>query len=88
MPVTPIVDAFNGISVGLLAIGVALLVFTLAAAGICMFFSWFDTHIGSFIKRILIASLGGSALLGGSGALGVWLGGLFGMHGAGPAAGG
>jgi hypothetical protein len=66
------------------AIGVALQVFTLAAAGICMYFWWFDTHIGSFVKRILIASLGGSALLGGSGALGVRLGGLFGMHGAVP----
>jgi hypothetical protein len=87
MPVDPVIAAFNGISLGLLTVGVALLVFTLAAAGICMYFAWFDTHIGGFIKRILIASLGGSTLLGGSGALGVWLGGLFGLHGAAPAAG-
>ena len=80
MPVAPIVAAFNGIATGLALLGVALLTLTLAMCGIAMFFSWFDTHIGGFLKRVLIAALGGSAFLGGAGAMGVWLGGLFGLH--------
>lgn len=80
MPVQAITGALTGISTGLLGIGVGLLVLTLAAGGICMYFSWMDTHVGGLIKRILVSSLMGSTLLGSSGALGLWLGGLFGLH--------
>ena len=52
---------------------------TLAAAGLCLMFAWMDTHIGGFIKRVFLSVLAGSTLLGGSGALGLWLSGLFGM---------
>lgn len=88
MPTAAITGAITGISTGLLAIGLSLLVLTLAAGGICMYFSWMDTHMGGLIKKILISSLLGSTLLGSSGALGIWLGGLFGLGGAAPAAAG
>jgi hypothetical protein len=53
---------------GLLGIGVGLTVLTLAMGGIAMYF-----------KKILMSSLGGGAMLGMSGALGLWLGGKFGL---------
>jgi hypothetical protein len=52
---------------------------TLAMGGIAMYFSWMDTHIGGPIKKILMSPLGGGAMLGMSGALGLWLGGKFGL---------
>jgi hypothetical protein len=76
-PVQPLLDAFNGVTTGMEIVAVGMLVFILAAAGVCMYFSWFDLHVGGFIKRILIAALGGSLLVGGAGALGSWLAGLF-----------
>ncbi|MDQ6671040.1 MAG: hypothetical protein M3069_09860 [Chloroflexota bacterium] len=79
MPTAAIVGALNGISQGLLLIGGAVLVLTLAMAGLCMMFSWMDTHIGGFIKRVFLSAVGGATLLGGSGALGLWLSGLFGL---------
>jgi len=79
MPTASIVSAINGISAGLLILGGGILVLTLAAAGLCLMFAWMDTHIGGFIKRVFLSVLTGSTLLGGSGALGLWLSGLFGM---------
>jgi hypothetical protein len=70
---------FKDISTGLLGIGVGLNVLTLAAGGIAMYFSWFDTHVGGLIKKVLLSLLAGNTMLGLSGALGLWLGGKFGL---------
>jgi hypothetical protein len=80
MDLSNIGTAFKDIATGLLGVGVGLLVLTLAAGGIAMFFSWMDSHVGSIIKRVLTSALLGSTFLGGAGALGLWLGGKFGLH--------
>jgi hypothetical protein len=79
MDLSTVGTVFKDIATGLLGIGVGLTVLTLAMGGIAMYFSWMDTHIGGLIKKILISSLGGGAMLGMSGALGLWLGGKFGL---------
>jgi hypothetical protein len=79
MPIDGIKSAIDGITTGLVALGLGTLILTLAAGGLCMYFAWFDTHLGGLIKRIMLCAIAGSAMLGGSGLLGRWLGGLFGL---------
>lgn len=73
MPTGDIVAIFQGISTGLLAIGAAAVALTLSAAGLCTMFGWLDMHIGSFVKRVFVSVLLGGSMMGGGGALGVWL---------------
>lgn len=75
MPTADIVAVFNAISTGLLAIGAAAVALTLSAAGLCTMFSWLDMHIGGFVKRVFVSVLLGGSMMGGGGALGVWLAG-------------
>jgi hypothetical protein len=79
MPTATIVAVLNGVSTGLLAIGGAVVVLTLALAGLTMMFAWMDTHIGGFVKRVFLSVIGGGAMMAGSGALGLWLAGQFGL---------
>jgi len=79
MPVTPLVTAFTAIATGAALLGAGLLTMTIIFGGLAFYFSIFDMHIGGFIKKLLMASLGGSFLVGGGGALGLWLKGVFGL---------
>ncbi len=79
MDVSSIGTAFKEIATALLGLGVGLTVLSLAAGGIAMYFSWLDSHIGSLIKRVIGSVLMGSALLGGAGAIGLFLGPKFGL---------
>lgn len=73
MPTGDIVAIFQAISTGLLAIGASAVALTLSIAGLCTMFSWLDMHIGAFIKRVFVSVLLGGSMMGGGGALGVWL---------------
>jgi hypothetical protein len=79
MDLTALAGTFKDISTGLLALGVALDILTLALGGLCMYFSWLDLHAGSLAKKVFVAVLLGNTMLGGSGAMGVWLGSKFGL---------
>lgn len=79
MPTATIVAILNGISTGLLAIGGAAVVLTLAIAGLCTMFAWMDQHIGGFVKRVFTSVLLGGSIMGGAGALGVWMSQQFGL---------
>jgi hypothetical protein len=80
MPTATIVAVFGGISTGLLGIGGAAVVLTLAMSGVCMMFAWMDLHIGGFVKKIFTSVLLGGAILGGSGAFGLWMASQFGLQ--------
>ncbi len=84
MPTATIISILSGISTGLLAIGGSAVVLTLAIAGLCVMFSWMDQHIGGFVKRVFTSVLLGGSIMGGSGALGLWMASQFGMAAAGP----
>lgn len=73
MDVSPIVNVFHGIMVGLLAIGASAVALTLVAGGLCTMFSWLDMHIGGFVKKVFVSVLLGGAMMAGGGGLGVWL---------------
>jgi hypothetical protein len=79
MPTATIVGIISGISSGLLTIGASCIVLTLGIAGLCTMFAWMDQHIGGFIKRVFTSVLLGGAIMGGAGALGVWMASQFGM---------
>ncbi len=88
MPTATIISILQGISTGLLAIGGSAIVLTLGIAGLCTMFAWMDQHIGGFVKRVFTSVLLGGSIMGGSGALGLWMSSQFGMAGAAPAAAG
>jgi hypothetical protein len=79
MPVQQLAAALMSISTGLLALGGGMTVLTLAGGGIAMYTSWLDVHVAGFVKKLFMSVLGGSALLGMSGVLGIWLASQFGM---------
>jgi hypothetical protein len=85
MPTGAIVSIMSGISTGLLAIGGSCVVLTLAIGGLCTMFTWMDQHIGGFVKRVFTSVLLGGSIMAGSGALGVWMAGQFGLSAAAPA---
>jgi len=85
MPTATIVGIMSGISTGLLTIGGSCIVLTLGIAGLCTMFAWMDQHIGGFVKRVFTSVLLGGAIMGGAGALGVWMASQFGMAGSAPA---
>ena len=85
MPTDTIVAILDGISKGLLVIGGSCVVLTLAIGGLCTMFSWMDQHIGGFVKRVFTSVLLGGSIMGGAGAMGVWMASQFGMSA--PAAG-
>jgi hypothetical protein len=86
MPTASIIAIISGISAGLLTIGGSCVVLTLGIAGLCTMFAWMDTHIGGFVKRVFTSVLLGGSIMGGAGALGLWMASQFGMSGAAPAA--
>ena len=79
MPTATIISILQGISTGLLAIGGSAIVLTLGVAGLCTMFAWMDQHIGGFVKRVFTSVLLGGSIMGGAGALGVWMASQFGM---------
>ena len=79
MPTDIIVNILHGISAGLLVIGGAAITLTLGLAGLCTMFAWMDMHIGGFIKKVFSSVMLGGAMMGGSGAFGLWLASQFGM---------
>jgi hypothetical protein len=79
MPVQQITATIDGINTGLMALGAGSLILTLAAGSLCLYFAWFDTHIGALIKRVLLCCIAGSAGLGGTGLLGHWIASMFGL---------
>lgn len=73
MPTGDIIAIFDGVSKGIFAIGAVAVTLTLAAAGLCTMFGWLDMHIGGFVKRVFTSVLLGGSMMGGAGALGVWM---------------
>jgi hypothetical protein len=79
MDLTQLATALKSIATGLLGLGGGMTVLTLAAGGVAMYTTWMDVHVAGFIKKLMVSVLGGSVLLGLSGALGLWLAAQFGM---------
>ena len=88
MPTATIISILQGISTGLLAIGGSAIVLTLGVAGLCTMFAWMDQHIGGFVKRVFTSVLLGGSIMGGSGAMGLWMASQFGLAAGAPAAAG